>query len=195
MGVDIRMDNAEKMNDDVLYGCYLNGKKEAFDQFMIRYGDSLTRYLYRYLNDWQDAEDLMIEAMARIMAKKPRISEGCFRAYLYKTGRNLATRFHFKRTRISQFSLDEYEEIIGDHTPLETKALEEERKQILHRCLERIDPKMKEALWLVYYEGMTYAEAGTVMGLSTKRVDHLLDRGKKKMRQELEKEGLTNAYE
>ena len=194
MGVNIEMDNAGQMNDDTLYTCYRNGETEAFDQFMIRYGDSLTRYLYRYLNDWQDAEDLMIEAMARIMAKRPRISEGCFKAYLYKTGRNLASRFHLNRTRISQFSLDEYEEIIGDYYPMETRAVEEERRQILHRCLDRIDPKMKEALWLVYYEGMTYAQAGIVMGVNSKKVDHLLNRGKKKMRQELEKEGITDAY-
>ena len=182
------------MNDDMIYKRYLDGETEAFDRFMIRYGDSLTLFLYRYLHDWQDAEDLMIESFARIMAKKPRISEGNFKAYLYRTGRNLALRYHSRMVRISSFSLDEYEEVIADRESLEDKVSGNERKEILHRCLERIEPKLKEALWLVYYEGMTYAEAASVMGTNAKRIDHLLARGKKEMRKELEKEGVTDAY-
>ena len=188
------MDNRDRMSDDILYSRYLDGDTEAFDQFKIRYGDSLTGYLYRYLHDWQDAEDMMIESLARIMAKRPRISEGCFKAYLYKTGRNLALRFHSRLTRINRFSLDEYAEIIADHKLLEDKVSEDERTEILHRCLMKIDPKLKEALWLVYYEGMTYAEAASVMDSNAKKIDHLLARGKKEMRKELEKEGVTDAH-
>jgi DNA-directed RNA polymerase specialized sigma24 family protein len=33
------------------------------------------------------------------------------------------------------------------------------------------------------------------MGVSTKRIDHLLTRGKQQMRRQLEKEGIRNAYE
>jgi DNA-directed RNA polymerase specialized sigma24 family protein len=46
----------------------------------------------------------------------------------------------------------------------------------------------------VYSEGLTYAEAGAVMGVNAKRVDHLLSRGKKQMREELKKEGVLGAY-
>ena len=58
----------------------------------------------------------------------------------------------------------------------------------------RIDPELREALWLVYSEGLTYAEAASVMGVNAKRVDHLLSRGKKQMREELKKEGVLGAY-
>jgi len=34
-----------------------------------------------------------------------------------------------------------------------------------------------------------------VMGVSTKKIDHLLDRGKKRLRTELEKEGVSHAHE
>jgi RNA polymerase sigma-70 factor (ECF subfamily) len=59
----------------------------------------------------------------------------------------------------------------------------------------RIDPELKEALWLVYIEELTYKDAALVMGVKPKRVDHLLTRGKEHMRRELAKEGITNAYE
>ena len=80
------MNSAAMADDGTLYKRFLAGEQAAYDQLMIRYGDSLTLYLYGYLHDWHAAEDQMIEAFARIMVKRPRIGEGHFKAYLYKTG-------------------------------------------------------------------------------------------------------------
>ena len=72
------------LTDSECYNLFLKGDTAAYDELMLRYGDSLTYYLYGYLHDWHDAEDMMIEAFARIMAKRPRIGEGAFKAYLFK---------------------------------------------------------------------------------------------------------------
>lgn len=180
-------------SDDALYDRYLKGDSGSYDQLVIRHGDGLTSYLYGYLHNWHDAEDLMIEAFARIMVRRPRIGEGNFKAYLFKTGRNLAARFHSRQMRITQFSLDEWDGDIEDRKPIEEKVLDGEKRKVLQFCLERIDPQMREALWLVYIEGMSYHEAASVMKVNSKKVDHLLERGKKQMRIELEKEGITDA--
>jgi len=183
------------MNDDELYSRFLNGETAAYDELLIRYGDSLTFYLCGYLHNLQDSEDMMIEAFARIMAKKPSIGGGNFKAYLYKTARNLASRFHSIFRRPDEFSLDNLAFEPADAAAMKEKLLSDERKRALHICLERIEPELREVLWLIYFEEMSYAEAAVVMGVNTKRVDHLLYRGKKQMIKELESEGITNAYE
>jgi RNA polymerase sigma-70 factor (ECF subfamily) len=53
---------------------------------------------------------------------------------------------------------------------------------------------MREALWLVYFEDLSYAETAEVMNVSVKKIDNLLSRGKKRLREELEKEGVEHAY-
>ena len=58
---------------------------------------------------------------------------------------------------------------------------------ILKLCMEGIDSQTRETLWLVYVEDMSYAQAAMVMGVSTKKIDHLLDRGKKDFAQSLRK--------
>ena len=184
----------EYQNDSELYNNYLAGDAGAYDQLMIRHGDSLTFYLYGYLHDWHMAEDLMIEAFARLMVKRPKIGEGCFKAYLFKTGRNLAYRYHTRKTRITEFSFDDYYEDTEGREMVEEMVTDGERVKVLRACLDRIDPELREALWLVYSEGLTYAEAASVMGVNAKRVDHLLSRGKKQMREELKKEGVLGAY-
>ena len=65
----------------------------------------------------------------------------------------------------------------------------------MHLCLDRIDPLLKEALWLIYFEDMSYAEAAEIMKVNTKKIDHLLTRGKHKLREELLKEGINHAHE
>jgi RNA polymerase sigma-70 factor (ECF subfamily) len=193
-------------NDDTLYQHFLQGDTASYDELMIRYGDRLTFYLHGYLHDINDAEDLMIEAFARIMAKRPNIGEGAFKAYLFKTARNLALRHQDKKRRMQVFSIDGLDSEIADkvlaagtgqierYSPVEEDIGHEERKKILHLCLNRIEPELKEALWLIYFEEMSYAEAAAVMKVNRKKIDHLLQRGKKNMRLELLKEGMVSAY-
>ncbi len=180
-------------SDDDLYREFRLGMNEAFDELMIRHGDALLIYLNGYIHNLHDAEDLMIEAFARIMVRKPDIRQGNFKAYLFRTGRNLASRFHSVVTRNDVFSMDSLEKEMADGALQDELVWTEEKNRILHVCLERIDPKLREALWLVYYEGMTYAQAAEVMGMNTRKLDKLLARGKELMRKELNKEGVTDA--
>ena len=94
-------------SDEELYRQYLNGKEEGLDSLMQRYGNSLTLYINGYLHDLHEAEDLMIEAFARIFAKeRPLSSEGSFKAYLYKTARHLALR-HARKHRLLSLRLED----------------------------------------------------------------------------------------
>lgn len=182
-------------SDDELYRRFLAGNTAAYDELLIRHGDSLTLYICCYLHNLQDSEDLMIEAFARIMAKRPSIGEGNFKAYLFRTARNLAARFHSIFRRLGEFSLEDLSVEAADTESGREWILKDERRRVLHQCLSRIAPENREALWLIFIEGMSYAEAAAVMGVNTKRVDHLLSKGKKQLIRELEKEGITNAYE
>ena len=180
-------------SDDDLYMEFMLGDNSAYDELMIRHGDDLLLYLNGYIHNLHDAEDLMIEAFARIMVKKPAIRQGNFKAYLFRTGRNLASRFHSVSTRAEVFSMDALTREIADGTLPEELVWKAEKDRILDVCLERIDPKLREALWLVYYEEMTYDQAANVMGVTTKKLDKLLAKGKELMRKELGKEGVTDA--
>lgn len=193
----------DAIKDDNLYNEFLSGDNSAYDKLMIRYGDALTYYLKGYLYSYEDAEDLMIEAFARIMVKKPRIEPGNFKAYLYKTAHNLVARFYKKDKRKKYFSLDDLCDTWGEDaitfeepacTGMEEEFLGEEKKKIIHRCLLRIGEDMREALWLYYFEGMSYKETASVMDVSFKKIDNLLTRGRKRLREELGKEGISDAY-
>ena len=189
---------SETGSDDELYAAYLAGDKSAFDSLMLKNSDALTMFLRGFLYNWHDAEDMMIEAFARILVNKPKIGEGNFKAYLYRTARHLISRFYGKEKRRKTFSLEEHRteyDLEPEYdAKLEENILKDERKRLIHKCLENIDPEMREALWLFYFEEMTYEQAAQVMGISHKKVDNLISRGRKYLKEELEKEGITDAY-
>lgn len=179
----------EMQSDSELYQGFLAGNDEYLEQLMTLYGDELMYYINGYIHDLDDSEDLMIEAFARIMLKRPKIADGKFKAYLFKTGRHLAARFHSIFSRAEVFNIDDLEMEPADPEVLEDTVEGEEQKEVLHRCMGRLDHDMQEALWLVYFRGMSYRDAAIVMRVTEKRIDHLLDRAKKKLREEIEKEG------
>ena len=179
------------MTDDQLYQQYLNGDQSAGDRLMLRYGDALTAYLDAFLHNFHDAEDLMLDCFTVILVKKPKIAEGNFCAYLFRMARYKVNHLWKIRFRMQEFSLDET--MPDQSSSVEDSAWKTERNTILRQCLNRIVPQYREALWLVYDLDMSYAQAAEVMHCKTKKVEDLLRNGKKSLRKELEKEGITHA--
>lgn len=180
--------------DETLYRRYLSGDDEGLNALMERYGDKLTLYLDGYLHDLHDAEDLMIEAFAYLIAKRPNIRDGGFRAYLYKSARHMALRLRSKQRAQPGFSLEELTEEPEAQELVEEIAENAERGRILRACMAELHEAYREALFLVYFEGLSHAETAAVMGKREKQVADLVHRGKNALRKRLEQEGITYAY-
>ena len=124
------------ISDETAYRRYLDGEEQAAELLVERYGDALTLYVHGYIRDLHEAEDLMIEAFSQLFAKeRPIGGEGSFRAYLYRTARNLAIR-HLRGRRLCLLRLDELDfEPPGD-VLADTQLLRGERNRQLYAALE-----------------------------------------------------------
>ncbi len=182
------------VNDITLYQRFLSGDDSGLQRLMERYGNSLTLYIDGYLHDIHEAEDLMIEAFAYFVAKRPRLRDDGFRAYLYKSARHLALRCLQKKRRKQLFSFDDLEQEPESDVLLETQVQTDERNRILWRCMDELAPAYREALYLVYFEGMRHAEAAAVMRKTEKQIADLVYRGRASLRKTLEREGITTWY-
>lgn len=178
-------------NDETCYRRYLDGDDNGLTVLMEQYGSPLTLYINGYLHDAGEAEDLMIEAFSYLIAKKPRIRDGGLKAYLYQSARHLALR-HKSKTHIC-FSLEDSEQEPENKLLIEEVMHTEERSRILHLCMEQLNPDYREALYLTYFEEMSYAQAAEVMGKNEKQITNMVYRGKQRLRGLLEQEGFTNA--
>ena len=158
---------------------------------MKKYGNPLTLYINGYLHDIHEAEDLMIEVFSYLFAKRPHIRDGGFRAYLYKAARHMALRH--KSIRRHHFCLDDLTKEPEGGKLVDEVIRTKERNQILHLCMGELNPDYREALYLTYFEGMSYRQVAEVMGKSVKQITNIMYRGKERLRGLLEREGITNA--
>lgn len=183
------------ISDEAAYRRYLCGDQKAADLLVEKYGDALTLYINACIRDMDEAEDLMIEAFARIFAKeRPITGAGAFKAYLYKTARNLALR-HIRKHRFICLHIDELRFEPQIDAPVEAELGRSEDRRQLYAALLKLNPEYREALYLVYLEQLSYRNAGAVMGKSETQITNLVHRGKQSLKQILKREGFTLADE
>lgn len=187
----LSIQEAETGTDEELYRRYLAGDEKSVDELMRRYEAALILYITGYLHDVHEAEDLMIEVFTYLFTKRPAIRDGGLKAYLYKTARNMALR-HKHKWKVC-FSLETLAEEPESEMLVEEVVQTAEQRRILHFCMEQLNSDYREALYLVYFEGMRHAEAAYLMGKTEKQIADLVYRGKKALKKRLEKEGITDA--
>lgn len=181
-------DDQELNNDEVLYRRSFGKDQSAAEKLVERYGDALTFYVNGYIHDIHDSEDIMIDAFALMFVKlRPVGRAGSFKAYLYKTARNLAVR-HKKGRRIF-INIDDVAFELKNDDKAEADIIRNERDKQLYAALERLKTEYQEVLYLIYFQDMSYREAGTVMGKSESQVTKLVYRGKQRLKSILEEEG------
>ena len=100
---------------------------------------------------------------------------------------------HKKRAR-NCFSLDALTEEPEARELVEETVQSAERARLLRTCMAELHEDYREALFLVYFEGLSHAETAAVMGRREKQVADLIYRGKIALRKRLEQEGITDAY-
>ena len=176
-------------SDETLYRMYLSeGNEEALRELLLRHREGLTLFLFGYVRNMDDAEDLMLDAFATAASRNSGWQGlSSFRTWLFGIGRHLAMR-ELRRRRSP-----EQEELTGTEESPELELMRSERNRQLYAALEHLNPEYRQALYLLYFEDMSSDDAARVMGKSRKQVYNLTERGKKALRAELERMGFDYA--
>ena len=75
---------------------------------------------------------------------------------------------------------------------LEEEYLRTEQNAAVRRCMKGLKAEHTQALWLVYFEGFSYADAAKIMKKTKKQFDSLIFRARTALKAELIKEGITH---
>lgn len=189
----VRGETQTLIEDEAAYRDYFNGNEKAADGLIKKYGDSLVFYINGYIKDIHESEDLMIEAFSNMFVKKRPVTEsGSFKAYLYKIAHNLAIR-HNRKYKIPFVHLDELTFEPQSSEFADTALFHNERNQKLYDALGKLKKEYREALYLIYFEDMSYRDASVVMGKSEAQITKLIYRGKQNLKVLLKEEGINYA--
>ena len=87
---------------------------------------------------------------------------------------------------------EEKENMLSDTENLENRYIASEQRKTLYKALKKLPQDMQVAVWLVFFEELSYESAAKVMKKNKKQVDNLLYRAKKELKDILKKEGIDS---
>ena len=166
----------ENLSDHALIEATKNGDEEAFALIIGRYRNPITNYLYRFLNDYEEAVDLAQETFVRVYFAIDRYhTDFAFSTYIYRIATNLAISEIRKRKRRTILSLtglfqtdadDTTEFQPADDKPLPDKNLiDDEQGRVIARAIATLPPKYRVPIILRDIEGKTYHEIAGILEL------------------------------
>ena len=170
--------------DETVYLRYIDAASDDDLRTLLeRYRDPLTLFLFGFLHNMEDAEELMLDAFAVIASGTAVFSgKSSFKTWLFAIGRNLA----YKKLRKNHFffvPLDE--ELTSDSGQPDTELLKDERSKMLYGAMSMINPEYRQALYLTYFEDMSADEVADVLKKNRKQVYNLIARGKESLKNKL----------
>ena len=173
------------------YRRFIDGDDNALTEIITEYRDGLILYINSIVKDLVMAEDLAEDTFVRLFTRKPRLSgEASFKTLLYTIGRNIAIDYLRKEKRKEHMSFDECVEPASGAEGIEDVIIREEQEIALLKEISKLRPAQSQALWLVYYEGMSVKNAAGIMKKSVHSVEMLISRAKAELKKRLTEGGI-----
>ncbi len=179
-----------EMNDEELMAQFQAGTVAAYDILVDRYKDQLTNYIYRFVGDWEECEDLLQETFLRVYRNRHSYRPVAkFSTWLYTIAGNLARSEYRKRKRRNVYSIqsvnrddEEYEIDIPDESFSPDEAAEGAiQDKYIQDALMEIPEEFREVVVLRDIQQLSYDEIAQVTGLPMGTVKSRINRGRTKL--------------
>ncbi len=176
------MDNDEVLRLLVRIG---QGDEAAFRELYRAFSRRLYAYVIRKLGNEAQAEEIVADTLYEVWKAPARFrGESQFSTWLIGIARNkVLMAFRSRKPDAVYEDLQEIAEVIAseDAGAFEQLAQRQRREGVQH-CMERLSDDHREAIHLVFYEGMSLAEVAQVQSCPENTVKTRLFHARQKLR-------------
>jgi RNA polymerase sigma-70 factor (ECF subfamily) len=159
----VRAFEATGMDDAEQVARVLAGEVAAFAVLVDRYHGDCLRFALRMLGDRHDAEDAVQETFLSAYAALGRYRERhLFRSWLYRILINRCRSVGRERQRRLRRFVEDGEAI--ERAPAGDHGGDPGLRDALQIALDRLEPRLREAVVLKYGEGLEYREMSALTG-------------------------------
>jgi len=157
-----------------------NGDIESFGELCQRYYPAMVAIGYSVLGDHQLAEDAAQESFARALISLRKLkNQTRFVSWLAAICRNVAKDMvAIKARQIITYDLSQARN--NNH---------EESRKLIRRAIERLSVSDRELMVLRFYNGLSYEQIGSVLGISKGSINGRITRAKRNMAKYLKHNG------
>jgi RNA polymerase sigma-70 factor (ECF subfamily) len=189
-GLDI-----EKLSDEQLINYFQGGNQDAYAEIVKRYKDRLVNFIYRYIGNYDECEDIVQDTLVKVYVSKHLYKEiAKFSTWIYTIAINLAKTKAIKKRRYSILSLSSaYDDSEKDfdipdevYSP-ETEADSKFQDEYIQKALGSISENYRKLVILRDVEDFSYEEISEMTGLPMGTVKSRINRGREKLQKLLKK--------
>jgi len=156
------------------------GDAESFSRLCEHYYSALVAIAYVQLTDRGMAEDAAQEALLAAYRDIARLKKpDCFAQWLTAICRNIAIDMAKARAR------EKHAESVDCSCALSTSRHESDTVDVVRQIISRLEPAMREVIYLRYYSRMSYDRIAHVLGISEEAVNGRLRRARDRIRRQL----------
>lgn len=160
------------------------GRRDALERlFQSSYAD-VYRLVHKLIRDDLDARDVTQATFTKVMAAAPGYKEqGKFRPWLYRIAVNEVRQFWRRGKRAAGF--EPLVMALADEAAADVVASADRREfeAALDENLTRLDPDLRVPIVLHYYQGLSFAEIGAVLGVGRSTAHERCAKGVSELRQ------------
>ncbi len=178
----------KRPSDEDLIERFQKGDLYAFDLIVKRYKDQLLNFVYRFVGNQEEAEDIVQETFLRVYRKRKaykRIAK--FSTWIYTIAGNLSRTELRRRKRRKLFSVTDmgYEdrdyEISDEEYNPENYVEGVIQEEIIHKEINNLSPKFREVIILRDVQELSYEEISKIIRVPIGTVKSRVNRGRLKL--------------
>ncbi len=182
-----------RMSDEELIAEVQQDNEEAFTLLVGRFKDPLTNFVYRFVGDRDDANDIVQETFVRAYRSRRSYKPAArVSTWIYTIASNLAKSFlrrrrlraivRLSRTQEEQAPVFEIADTAPPADALVDASLREER---IHKALSALPTKYREIVVLRDIQELAYEEIVAITGLAMGTVKSRINRGRRMLQEML----------
>ncbi|RIH66904.1 RNA polymerase sigma-70 factor [Mariniphaga sediminis] len=159
------MDN---LTEKALYKALKSGQPEAFNALYYKYHKKLFAFIYKFLKNWHDTEDLVQKVFVIIWEKKENIDlNKSFNNYIFIIARNEVYDFLKKKALMDYCDDYALSNIKQTEEGIETKRIVE----TIYSLIKKLPERRRQIFLLNRDHGLTYKQIAVRLNISENTVD------------------------
>ena len=180
------------ITDEQLILRFQQGDVDCFEELVLRYKDPLLNFVFRYMKNRVESEDIVQETFLRVFKNKHYYKEiAKFSTWIYTIAGNLAkTELRQKKRRkalsISAIMKDDkdFEIPDSDHNP-EEEVDDNIKGVLIHKAIDKLPSHFKEVILMRDVRGFAYEEIANIIKIPIGTVKSRVNRGRLRLQEDL----------
>ncbi|MBU1486579.1 sigma-70 family RNA polymerase sigma factor [bacterium] len=182
---------SREIDDITLIKAFCAGDKAAFDKLVGKHKDKVFSLCYRFLGDYEEANDCAQEAFVKAFRSLKRFKQrSAFSTWIYRiavnTCKNRVTSLEYRSSKKMRRLDDESCIQIRDESHSPVARLERKEKEMLiQKAINSLPKEQKAVIVLRNIQGLSYKEVAEITGYNSGTVKSKLSRAREQLKMKL----------